>query len=77
MTDCDRKDLKPEQARPNNNDIFRKRDLLHNRVKHIYRCQSGLLSRTKLTRVKHILPSFRQSELKYKIERKIKRRRNR
>ena len=48
MTDCGRKDLKPEQARPNNNDIFRKRDLLHNRVKPIYRCQSGLLSRTKL-----------------------------
>ena len=32
----DRKELKPEQARPNNNDIFRKRDLLHNRVKRIY-----------------------------------------
>lgn len=77
MTDCDRKDLKPEQARRNNNDIFSKRELLHNRFKRIYRCQSGLLSRTKLTRVTHILPSFRQSELKYKIERKIKRRRNR
>ena len=73
MTDFDRKELKPEQARPNNNDIFRKRDLLHNRVVVNQVCCHAL----GFTCVTHILPSFRQSESKYKIERKIKRLRNR
>ena len=73
MTDFDRKDLEPEQARPNNDDIFRKRDLLHNRVVVNQVCCHTL----SFTRVTHIVPSFRQSESKYKIERKIKRLRNR
>ena len=53
--------------------FFRKRDLLHNRVIVNQVCCHAL----SFTHVTHILPSFRQSESKYKIERKIKRLRNR